>query len=231
MRPRSRRRFIGPFSARQVIGAVLAIAVAAVVLTLVTMPLGTVPPVSLPSPRATAFPIGPPVEGLRPGELAPELSAVAGDGSTFRLTDLDGRPIRLADLRGRAVWINFWASWCPPCQGETPVLREVADAYRDRGLVVVAVNVQETVERAREYAERYGLRYVIGADVSAVILHHYRVYALPTQFFIGPDGVIRQVVQGPLEASAARGIVEAILPSGPSPSAPPSASPSNVEPS
>jgi thiol-disulfide isomerase/thioredoxin len=215
--PVRRRRFIGPFSVRQVVGAVLAVAVAAVVLTLVTTPLAPVSPVGLPSPRASAFVIGPPVEGLQPGQVAPELEARLPDGTTFRLTDLDGRPIRLADLRGRTVWMNFWASWCPPCQQETPVLRDLAEEYEDRGLTVVAVNVQETVDRAREYAEQYDLGYTIGADVSAHILRLYRVFALPTQFFIGPDSTVWAVVQGPLDDQLARRYIEELVGSAGSP--------------
>lgn len=214
----TRRRFIGPFSARQVVLAVLVVLLAAVVLTLATTPLGPVSPVGLPSPRASAFQIGPPVEGLAVGQAAPELEAPLDDGSTFQLTDLEGQPIRLADLRGKVVWVNFWASWCPPCQQETPVLRDVSADYADRGVVLVAINVQETADRAREYAEQYDLRYVIGADVSAHILHRYRVFALPTQFFIDPDGVIRAVVQGPLDAATARAYLDSLV--GPAASQP-----------
>ena len=90
------------------------------------------------------------------------------DGSTYQLTDLDGNPIRLADLRGKAVWVNFFASWCPPCQAETPVLREMSETYRDRGLEVVAVSVQETSPAdVKAYADRYRLGYTIGFDGSA----------------------------------------------------------------
>ena len=78
---------------------------------------------------------------------------------------------------------------------------------------LIAVQVQQTVEEGRSYAEKYGLEYVIGADVSAAIFRTYRVFALPTQFFIDPDGVIRSVVNGPLEADAARKTIEALLPS------------------
>ena len=78
------------------------------------------------------------------------------DGTPFRLTDLDGQPVSLADLRGKAVWVNFWASWCPPCQAETPVLRQVAATYKDRGLVVLGISVQEsTASDVKAYVDKY----------------------------------------------------------------------------
>ncbi|HEX4898295.1 MAG TPA: TlpA disulfide reductase family protein [Candidatus Limnocylindrales bacterium] len=213
-----RRRGVGPFSLRQVAGALGVVVVAAVVLTVATAPLGTTTP-GLPNPAASAYLLRSPVPGLRVGDLAPELAGTNDDGSPFSLADLEGNPIRLADLRGRAVWVNFWASWCPPCQSETPILREIDERYRDRGLTLVAIQVQQTVDDGLGYAERYELEYAIGADVSGVILHAYRVYALPTQFFIDPGGVIRAVVNGPLDLDDAAGLVESVLPApGASPS-------------
>jgi len=213
-----RRQGVGPFSLRQVAGALGVVVVAAVVLTVATAPLGSTTP-GLPNPAASAYLLGSPIPGLRVDDLAPELAGTLGDGSAFSLADLDGRPIRLADLRGRAVWVNFWASWCPPCQSETPILREIDERYRDRGLTLVAVQVQQTVDDGRSYAARYGLEYAIGADVSGAVFRTYRVYALPTQFFIDPDGVIRAVVNGPLDLDGASGLVESILPdAGASPS-------------
>ena len=142
--------------------------------------------------------------GLQPGELAPELEWTGDDGTTVVLRDLDGNPVRLEDLRGKLVWLNFWATWCPPCQAETPVLREMDERYRDRGLAIVAVAVQETtVDDVRAYAERYELDYPIAFDASADIFDLYRVFALPTQFFVGADGRVLEVVNGPL--TAARG--------------------------
>ncbi len=121
--------------------------------------------------------------------------------------------MRLADLRGKAVWVNFWASWCPPCQSETPVLRDIAERYADRGLVVVGVSVQETNDDdVRAYAERYQLGYTIAPDFSGYIFRLYRLYALPTQFFVGPDGAIRSVVLGAMTDATAAAQVEAILP-------------------
>ncbi len=222
-----RRRGVGPFSLRQVTIAILAVMGTAIVLTLATVPLGSTEP-GLPVPDPSAFLIGSPIPGLGIGAVAPELEGTSSDGHV-QLADLNGTPIRLADLRGKAVWINFWASWCPPCQFETPTIRAMYDKYRDRGLVIVAVQVQQTVQAGRDYANRYGLAYTIGADVTGAIFHTYHVFALPTQFFIDPDGVLRQIVNGPLSETRASQLIESILPPTP-PGAPrPSASPAPTQ--
>ena len=135
---RARHGVIGPFSGRQLIAAFAAVVVVAIVLIAVTTPLGRIGDTGPGDPRPTAYVLqSPPAEGLRPGDAAPELAFTREDGSAFQLTDLDGKPVRLDALRGRGVWINFWASWCPPCQAETPILREMAARYADRGLTVI----------------------------------------------------------------------------------------------
>ena len=215
------RRVVGPFSLRQVTIAILAVMTTAIVLTLASVPIQSIVP-TLPVPEPSAFLIGSPVPGLRIGDLAPEL-AVDGPEGRIELKDLNGTPIRLADLRGKAVWINFWASWCPPCQFETPIIRSMDERYRDRGLEIIAVQVQQTVDAGKTYAERYGLEYTIGADVTGSVFHAYRVFALPTQFFIDPEGRIRTIVNGPIDERRATQLIESILPPGSSfpPTSPP----------
>ena len=208
---------VGPFSGRQLLTALAVVVVAVVALVVLTRPISPGPGAGLPTalPGTTPYVIGPPVTGLQPGQQAPDLSWPAADGSTVVLTDLDGAPVRLADLRGKLVWLNFWATWCPPCQAETPVLRDMDEAYRDRGLVIVAIAVQETsVDNVRAYADRYELGYRIAFDASADAFDLYRVFALPTQVFIGPDGVVRQVVSGPVTDTTARQWIESMLPGG-----------------
>jgi peroxiredoxin len=219
---------IGPFSGRQLLLAAGAVVVTIVLLVAITTPLGqTGQGPGTVDPRATPFLIGPPVEGLQPGSIAPELAVTLDDGSPYQLLDLDGRPIRLEDLRDKVVLLNFWASWCPPCQQETPILRDLSERYRDRGLEIVGISVQETSpDDLAAYAERYELDYTIGFDGSGHIFRDYKVFALPTQFFIDPDGVIRQVVNGPVDAAGAAALIESLLPEAvgsPAPSA--SASP------
>jgi thiol-disulfide isomerase/thioredoxin len=212
--PERRRGLVGPFSGRQLAGALVVVVLAAGALLVVTRPIAPGPANATALPAVTPYVVGSPTVGLQPGQQAPELEWTAPDGSAVQLRDLDGNPVRLADLRGKLVWLNFWATWCPPCQSETPVLRDMADAYRDRGLVVVGIAVQETtVDDVRAYADRYELGYPIAFDASADVFNRYRVFALPTQFFIGGDGRILEVVNGPLTDATARTRIESWLPS------------------
>ena len=214
--PPGRGGGIGPFSRRQLLLVLGVVAAAAIVLFLVTRPIAPAGgsrglPAALPG--ATPFLVGEVKTGLQPGDRAPELEWTNPDGTPGQILDLDGNPVRLEDLRGKLVWLNFWATWCPPCQAETPVLREMDERYRDQGLAIVGIAVQETtVDNVREYANRYGLGYPIAFDASADIFDLYRVYALPTQFLIGGDGRILEVVNGPITDDAARTRIERWLP-------------------
>lgn len=218
---RERHGLVGPFSGRQLLVGGAAIIAAIVVLVAITTPLGnTATGPGTVDPRATAYLIAsPPAVGLRVGDAAPEFTVPADDGSTYQLTDLSGRPIRLADLRGKAVWLNFFTTWCPPCQAEVPVLRDVAARYRDRGLELVAISVQETSPTdVAAYAARYQLGYTMGFDGSGRIFREYKAYGLPTQVFIDPNGVIASVIGAPLDAAGAAAQIERILPANPGPS-------------
>jgi peroxiredoxin len=165
-------------------------------------------------PQATAYLISsPPPVGLKVGATAPQFSVTNADGSTYQLTDLNGAPIRLSDLRGKAVWVNFWTTWCPPCQSEVPILRDVAAKYKDQGLVLVGISVQETSPAdVAAYAQKYQLGYTIGFDGNGQIFHAYKAYGLPTQVFIDPNGVIASIVASPLDEAGAEAQIRAILP-------------------
>ena len=116
----------------------------------------------------------------------------------FRLRSLDGSVAELADYRGKYVLLNFWASWCGPCRGETPALQ----AFFERespGLVVVGVNQQEGPDTARAFTEQFTVTYPIVLDRDGQVSGAYRVSTgLPVSFLIDPDGVIRRVHLGAL---------------------------------
>ena len=209
--PQSRRGLIGPFSGRQLLAVGAVLAVAALLLAILTVPLANPSATPLPTAASGFVPTGPATEGLRPGQRAPELVGQV-DGRTVALTDLDGRPIRLADLRGRPVWINFWATWCPPCQQETPTLQKLHERYRAQGLALLAISVQESSpDDVRRYVRTYSLDYTIGFDATSAVFKAYRAFGLPTQLFIDRDGVIRNVWHGPLSEQQAESLLAPIL--------------------
>ncbi len=204
-----RRTLVGPFTGRQVLALVVTLVAVAGVLAVVTAPVATVDPARNVAVGASFVPFSQAVEGLRIGNVAPELAAA--DGSQ-QLLDLSGRPIRLADLRGRPVWINFFASWCPPCQSETPTIERVFETHRAQGLAVIGVSVQETSpDDVRAYAATYGLQYTIGFDGTSAVYKAFHVFGLPTQLFLDRNGIVRAVVNGPLTQLQAEQILAPLL--------------------
>lgn len=209
-KPTARPGLVGPFSGRQIALALAIVVGTAAVIALVTAPIANPGPAQ-PSPGATFFAIGPPVEGLKPGDRAPELDTEA-DGARQPLLDLEGRPIRLADLRGQPVWLNLFATWCPPCQYETPVLQQVFEEHADDDLVLVAVSVLDTsAQDVRAYATTYGLTYTIGFDATSAVFRTYQAYGLPTHYFIDREGVIQAVWRGPLTVAQAEAFLAPLL--------------------
>lgn len=194
---RRRRTVIGPFTLHHLIAINSAIAIAAVLMFVATRPLG-VPTLPGVVPEATFYRLSAETQGLQLGQRAPDFVGKNGDREV-RLTDLDGREVRLADFTGRPVWVVFWATWCPPCQQETPDIRAAYEANRGAGLVVLAIDVQEDVGTILRYADRYGLTYTIGVDTYAAIMKTYGVFGLPTHYFIDRSGVIRYRYFGPLK--------------------------------
>ncbi len=210
--PFMRRRVLGPFSGAQVLANLLAIVVAAVVLIVATSPLAGGPPSSgLGAPGASFYLVGAQQPGLAIGQPAPEFMGT-NNGQQVGLTDLGGKPIRLADYRGRPVWINFWATWCPPCQAETPILREVYNEYAGQGLALIAISVQETsVDDVGAYVQRYGLDYTVAFDSTSAIFHLYKAFGLPTQVFVDRDGIVRDVILGPVTRDSAEKEVKSLF--------------------
>src|SRR3990172_7615072 len=109
----------------------------------------------------------------------------------FRVRGLDGQYYQLSDFRGRPVWINFWATWCPPCRAEMPDIQEVYEENVDRGLVIIALSIGERAGTVRDYVERTGLTFAIGLDQDTAAAARYRIVGIPTHFFVDRDGVLR----------------------------------------
>lgn len=132
----------------------------------------------------------------------------------FTAASLEGASLRLKDLRGQAVILNLWASWCPPCKAEMPALQRVYEDYSSRGLVVLAANMtyQDSRDAAAQFVSAHGLTFPILLDEKGEIGGAYQLTALPTTYFIAPDGTIREVVMGgPISEAFFRSQAESLL--------------------
>jgi peroxiredoxin len=142
---------------------------------------------------------------------APQKGFLAPD---FTLETLDGGQVTLSDLRGQAVIVNVWASWCGPCRMEMPAFKDVYEEYKERGLVILAVNSTSQDRRSdvEKFVSEFQLPFPIPLDIEGEVARLYRVSALPSTFFVGRDGVITKVViGGPLAESTLRAEVESLL--------------------
>ena len=137
----------------------------------------------------------PPASGTGEIQTAPRRGFSAPD---FELADSDGNLHRLTVLRGHALLVNFWASWCTPCRAEMPAMQRVYTRYKDQGFIILAVNTtnQDNRSEALAFAGRLGLEFPLLFDERGDVFAAYGVRALPTSFFIDPQGVIQQVVIG-----------------------------------
>jgi cytochrome c biogenesis protein CcmG/thiol:disulfide interchange protein DsbE len=110
----------------------------------------------------------------------------------FALTTLEGSPVSLAEYRGKVVVLNFWASWCyPACYEEAPVLEQNWRAYRDRGVVVLGVAIQDTREASEKFVRDFGLTFPNAPDPTGKVSVDYGVYGVPETFFVDRQGRIR----------------------------------------
>lgn len=119
-----------------------------------------------------------------------ESPIVGRPAPSFALTLFDGRTVRLDDFRGRVVFIDFWASWCPPCRAEAPVLEATWRRLRDQGVLFLGVNTQDEEPRARAFLEEFGISFPNGRDPGGRIAIDYGVWGLPEAFIVDPAGRI-----------------------------------------
>lgn len=210
-RSRWGRQVIGPFTLGHLLILAAVLIVTAAVLALLTAPINAPEGPTAQVPGSDFYQTGERTTGLAIGQTAPELQGEV-DGETVVLRDLDGDIVSLEALRGSPVWLSFFATWCPPCQEETPVLRDAYQTYVDDGLQMVAVSVQETTPAdVAEYAATYGLDYTIGFDATGAVFETFQGFGLPTHLFIDADGVIRDMRYGPVTREMAAGIIEPLL--------------------
>lgn len=113
------------------------------------------------------------------------------------LTTFNGDLISFEDLAGEVVVINFWASWCKPCEQEAAELEQAYQMYKEEGVVFLGVDYVDTETEARQYLEKFGITYPNGPDLGTRISQAFRIRGVPETYIMGPDGKLAAVKIGP----------------------------------
>ena len=108
----------------------------------------------------------------------------------FSLEDIDGKVHHLSDYRGKVVMVNFWATWCPPCRQELPSMERLWLATRDKGVVMLAINIGEDADTIFTFTSDYPVTFPLLMDRDSSVIKHYPVLGVPTSFIIDPQGRI-----------------------------------------
>lgn len=129
----------------------------------------------------------------------PAVTAASAAASDFTLRDVEGRDVRLSDFAGKVVLLNFWATWCVPCEAEIPHLQKLHETYKDRGFTVlgVAMDGPETIAHVASFVQRYQLQYPVLLDEETKVVGIYNPKrTAPLSLLIDRSGRVARQRQG-----------------------------------
>jgi len=138
--------------------------------------------------------------------------AIGDKAPDFVLTDMEGNKHKLSDYKGKGVFLNFWGTWCKPCEREMPYMNNQYKVYKDQGVEILALNVGEPDFLINKFVEKHDLVFPILKDKNKDVLILYGVKPLPTTMLINPDGIITAIETGELPEAKIKGMMESIKP-------------------
>lgn len=138
----------------------------------------------------------------------------------FTLPDLNGKQVRLTDFRGKVILLNFWATWCKPCEEEMPSMVALRKGLEGRPFEIVAVSIDTgDISVVRDYAKKYGINFTVLHDKRGAIKEMYKTTGVPESFIIDQNFVIAEKVWGPRDWSLRSSVsmIVDLLQNGPKP--------------
>ncbi len=146
----------------------------------------------------------------RPAKGGPP-AAVHSVAPGFSLQDLNGQTLDLANYRGKVVLLDFWATWCTPCRGEVPHFVEFQDKYRDQGLQVIGISMDDGPKPVREFYQQFKMNYPVALGNEKVADAYGGVLGLPVTFLIGRDGRVAAKYVGEVQMPTLEQGIESLL--------------------
>lgn len=130
----------------------------------------------------------------------------------FVLTDLDGKEHQLSEYKGKGVFLNFWGTWCKPCEREMPYMDHQYQKFKDKGVEILAVNVGEPEFLINRFVDKHDLSFPVLKDPNKDIMNMYGVINLPATMLVDPDGKVIKVEEGELTEEKIERMMESIRP-------------------
>lgn len=122
--------------------------------------------------------------------------AIGRQAPNFSYLGLDGETRELKELRGKVVFLRFWADWCPYCETEMQMIDKIYMESKEKGFIVLAVNVKQSEAKVRAYVEKYNLSFPMALDPEGKIADKFRVRGLPMNFLINREGILKELIIG-----------------------------------
>ncbi|MGL4820089.1 MAG: thiol-disulfide oxidoreductase ResA [Bacilli bacterium] len=139
---------------------------------------------------------------LSVGDAAPDFQLVAQNGETYRLSE----------LKGKGVVVNFWGTWCKPCEKEMPAFRDNYEAFKEVGVELLAVNVGETDVAVDGFSRKYDLNFPVLIDRNQDVMNAYHVNPLPVTFFVDENGIVTHIQTGTMSDTDVKRLFGSIVP-------------------
>ncbi|MED1948064.1 MULTISPECIES: peroxiredoxin [Brevibacillus] len=141
--------------------------------------------------------------GIEKGNTAPD----------FELQQIGGDTVKLSDLRGKKVILNLWATWCPPCRAEMPDMQRYYEENKEKGVVILGVNLTDTEsspEAVADFVKLYGITFPILLDPDKEVANVYKAISIPTTYIIDSNGVVQNKYIGPMSEEVMENMLSAI---------------------
>lgn len=128
----------------------------------------------------------------------------------FKLKDLKGNEVSLSNLKGKNVYLNFWATWCPPCKGEMPDIEKLYEETKDTDLVILAIDIGEDKNNVESFVTQNKYNFTVLLDSKNAVANDYNISAIPSSFFINKEGKLISQKTGAMSLKEMREYVKAL---------------------
>lgn len=141
-----------------------------------------------------------------------EIVRVGAQAPDFEVVDLNGERHRLADYEGQGVLLNFWGTWCEPCEREFPAMTRQYEQFKEQGVQIIAVNFAQSDFEVKRYVENMGMNFPVAIDKTKSVFTAYSIGPLPTSIFIDPNGEVKRIELGEMSEKQIANYLESIKP-------------------